>query len=125
MAYIYKIGLFGGGFFNNMWDMLAHYIYCKKNNLIFYIDDSKWLFKYKYGWRDYFTSLITIDEAQNIPHEIHPIISHDDNKIQNFTLEDYHNAFHEVYKLNNTITERINITLEKFSLIPLKKSISE
>lgn len=50
-----KLGSFpGSGFFSVIHYIMNNYIYCKKNNVDFFIDSAEWLFKYKDGWTDYF-----------------------------------------------------------------------
>jgi hypothetical protein len=121
MSYIHRLEK-SGGFFHNLWIILSCHIYCKKHNLEFIIDDSNWLFKHTYGWRDYFTSLTTISEIHNLSKTLsfplHEPLSVDDYRLQKYTLEEYNIAFHEVYKLNDSIKEKISSTLNKFSLIP-------
>ena len=49
---------YSAGFYSQLFFLINHYIYCKKNNINFIINSNEWLFKYKDGWEDYFEPII-------------------------------------------------------------------
>jgi len=92
-----------------MWKLASNYLFSKKYNLEFYIDDSSWLFTHKLGWRDYFTSLKLISECPSISHPIHKEFDVENNCLHQFTLNDYINIFKEIYILNDDIEKLYKI----------------
>ena len=45
------------GFFSQIKFTLNKFIYCKKYNINFNIESDKWIYKYNYGWLDYFENI--------------------------------------------------------------------
>jgi hypothetical protein len=94
----------GAGFFCQLWKLTSNYLYAKKHQLDFYVDDANWLFRHTQGWRDYFSSLKVLSEHPNVKEPIMEAI-HDNNTLMHqFTLQDYMNACTEIY----TFTDELN-----------------
>jgi hypothetical protein len=94
------------GFFSQFWFLCQSYIYAKNNNYAFFVDSSKWNYKSKYGWHDYFTSLNEYKDdmtQKNIKR-----FSHQNNTgIPDYKIRDYIDAVQEIYKLNDTLLAKI------------------
>ena len=109
---IYSILDRSAGFFSMLFFTINHYLHSKKYNISFKVISDSWLFKYKYGWEDYFYNIdISIDndntEIQCFKHC---------NTLDDFTLYDYKNAINEIYKFNDTIIKKIDETVVKLQL---------
>ena len=98
---ITKLGR-GAGFYSQLFFLINHYLYCKKNNINFIVNSDKWLFKYKNGWEDYFLN-INIYEGNDLNQ-----CYHHHQQIGDFTIVEYKNAIDEIYKYNPTIIDKIN-----------------
>jgi hypothetical protein len=105
----------GYGFYSRYFFLLNHYIYCKKNKINFKIDDSNWLFKYKYGYIDYFEDikLNFYDDTQIKDTKIYK----QGNIIGNYSIDEYKNIISEIYRYNQKTLDKINEIKNKFNLI--------
>ena len=81
-----------GGFYSMFHFTLNHLIYCKKNNIPFQIHSTFWLFKYKYGWTDYF---LPFELKYNIDTSV-KYIKHNQTA-GNFPLYEYVNIIKDIY----------------------------
>lgn len=106
MSLIFMLQKNSGGFFCQMWKLASNYLYAKKNNLDFLIDDSEWMFKHTLGWKDYFSSLRLLTEEPNIKYPLYRELDVEDAMLHQFTLNQYKDAFREIYILNATLKER-------------------
>lgn len=102
MSLVFRLRQNDGGFFCQLWKLTSNMLYAKKNNFNFFIDDSSWMFTHTLGWRDYFTSLQLVRE-QEMLHPIHAECGVDDNRLHQFTLDEYMNTCKEIYKLNDNM----------------------
>lgn len=107
MSLVFKLQKNNGGFYCQIWKLVSNYLYSKKHNLKFYVDDTEWMFKHNLGWRDYFSSLSLLSE-NSIEHPIQYELNVEDKRLHKFTLNEYMNAFKEVYILNNDMIELYN-----------------
>ena len=115
MSLIFYLSENDGGFFCQIWKLVSNYLYAKKYNLQFLIDDSKWLFKNKLGWRDYFTSLSLVSEQTTIYNPIHDQCNIEDARLNQFSLNEYINAIKEIFVFNSNMD---NIYKKKKALLP-------
>lgn len=114
MSLIFKLKKNDGGFFSQMWHLLAYSIYAKKYSLNLLIDDSDWMFTHSLGWRDYFTSLSLVKENNN---QIHPIYtSINDSLLHQHTLNEYRIECSNVFTFNPSLQFKIEETLKQFNL---------
>lgn len=102
----------GAGFYSLYFFLLNQYLYCKKYKIDFEIDSTKWLFKSKNGWSDYFmdVKLSFNTDRQNIINKNNEMISNE------FKISDYKDANKEVYKYNDDIKNKINETYKQLNL---------
>jgi hypothetical protein len=112
------------GFYSNLFFVMNNYIYCKKNNLYFNIDDSKWLYKKEKGWEDYF---LNININNNKPNSNIKITNHG-TILEEYEIYEYKNILNEFYKYNNnTITEinniknKLNLTYKDYDSIYIRR----
>ena len=61
---IYSIMKKSAGFYSQLFKAMNHYLFCKQNNLNFNLDTTDWLFKYEYGWIDYFENININDKIE-------------------------------------------------------------
>lgn len=124
MSLVFKLQKNSGGFYCQIWKLMSNYLYAKKNNIQFYIDDSEWMFKHNLGWRDYFSSLTLITE-HNVQHPIYSEIDIEDSRLHQFTLNEYIAALNEVYILNDYMNEKYDkhkkILPEKYNSIMIRR----
>jgi len=114
------------GFFSRVLQLASNYIYAKKNNLYFVVDDSGWLFGHHFGWRDYFTSLQLLSEQISpLPLPIHPDMNSEDNRVQHFTLEEYIDVLNEIFVFNDSVEQlyqkQRNLLPELFNAIMIRR----
>jgi hypothetical protein len=103
----------GAGFYSLYFFLLNQYLYCKKYEIDFEIDSSKWLFKSINGWSDYFKDVKLVFNHSNR----NEIINLKNSMISNeFIINDYKNAIKETYKYNKKIETDINNIYIKFNL---------
>jgi hypothetical protein len=100
------------GFYSNLFFLINNYIYCKKNNLNFKINDSKWLFKKDKGWEDYFLNINLNNDKpnNNIQIKTHLNIS------EEYPIYEYKNILSDFYKYNENTIMEINNTKTKLEL---------
>lgn len=117
MSLIVSLPKNDGGFFCQIWKLMSKYLFTKKYNLKLYIDDSNWMFNHKNGWTDYFEKncIEIINKSTLIEGNVYFDI-HDD-MLDQFTLNEYKEAFNEIFKLNSVLKERVNKTLNSFNLV--------
>ena len=82
-----------GGFYSLFFFLLNHYIYCSKNNINFKIKSDKWLFRYRYGWEDYFKPCNLIFNDLNYNELIYSHL----NIIENYPIYEYKNYIPNIY----------------------------
>ena len=93
---------YSAGFYSQLFFVINHYIYCKKNNINFIINSDDWLFKYKDGWEDYFEPIkLTFNPIIDIK-----IVMHNKN-MDNYTIQEYKNSIPEIYKYNQNTLNKI------------------
>ena len=90
------------GFFSVFFFTLNHYIFCKKNKVSFEIDSNEWLFKYKYGWTDYFKECELKYDTNFIHHRLKHCQTAD-----NFALHEYIKIIEEIYIYNDNVSNEI------------------
>ena len=114
MSLIFKLPYNDGGFFCQVWKLVSHYLVSKQYNLEFYIDDTEWMFKNRIGWHDYFKSLIPFYKGGTMDGPVHTII--EERFLDQFTLEEYRNAFKEIFQFTDVIQEKLQNTMKELSL---------
>ena len=102
-----------GGFYSLFFFLLNHYIYCSKNNINFKIKSDKWLFKYRYGWEDYFKPCNLIFNDLNYNELIYSHL----NIIENYSIYEYKNYIPNIYNYNSLTQIKINNIYQRFNLI--------
>jgi len=105
MSLVFQLQQKSGGFFYHILKMASNYLYAKRNNLSFFVEDSTWLFQHSRGWRDYFTSLQVIREKIP-PLPIHPELHVDDERLHHFTLQEYTDILEEIFQLQEGVQDR-------------------
>ena len=103
MSLIFHLRKNDGGFFCQIWKLVSNYLYAKKHNLKFYIDDSQWMFKHTLGWKDYFASLDILSEQTVISQPVYNELDDENIHLHQFTLNDYISIFKEVFILNDSV----------------------
>lgn len=104
------------GFFSVFFFLVKAYIFAKKENFPFYIEDEAWPYRYNKGWHDYFKSLNIFDSNVEHTHIIyygHPFsvgADFESNPITKleFTIHDYIEAIHEIFILNDELIQKAN-----------------
>jgi hypothetical protein len=114
MVVIFKLKKRDGGFFCQVWHMIATYLVSKKQGMMFLLDDTEWMFKHSLGWADYFVSLDSIQKYIN--HHPIPYSFVHDMYLHEFTLNDFANAYREVWKFTPEINQRIFDTMQRLGL---------
>jgi hypothetical protein len=100
------------GFYSNLFFVMNNYIYCKKNNLYFNINDTNWLFKKEKGWEDYFLSInINNDKPNNNLN-----VTKHGNVLENYPIYEYKNILNEFYRYNDNTKNEINNIKKKYNL---------
>jgi len=112
-----------GGFYCQMWKLASNYLYAQKSNLDFVLDDSEWMFKHTFGWRDYFSSLRLVSETTNLKHPLHKELDVEDTRLHQFTLNQYKDSFKVIYILNDALKKRFVKQLVAFPLFDSYHSI--
>jgi hypothetical protein len=101
------------GFFSLLFFAVNHYIYCKKNNISFQLDTTRWLFKSEKGWTDYFqdvnfTGTNELDSIRTYKHS---------DLLGDFFIHEYRDILlKEFYLYNDEIREKIMETKQKLNL---------
>lgn len=98
---VYKLEK-NAGFFSMLFFLLNHYIYCKKTHTNFKVDTTNWLYKYNFGWLDYFES---IDLSYNESKEIHYFRYID--VLNDYPILDYKTHINDIYKYNQKTKDAI------------------
>ena len=104
------------GFFSQFFFTINHYIYAKKHNKNFKLDTTKWLFKYKDGWTDYFKDIKL--SYTNITKE--PIKFGHSNNIYGASIKEYESAIKDIYIYNEKTEEAILNAKKKLNLLNRK-----
>jgi len=117
MSLIINLPKNDGGFFCQVWKLMSKYIFSKKHSLKTYIDDSNWMFNHGNGWLDYFEkkrSLEIIDLSTLIEGDVYLDVN--ENLLDQFTLNEYKEAFNEIFILNDSLKIKVENTLKMFNL---------
>ena len=101
------------GFYSQLFFLINHYLYAKKNNLSFNVKSDEWLFRFKNGWEDYFKN---IDIKINNIHDLNNYYVGHHNQIIECTITEYKNAIKEIYLYNDVVYEKIRKMKEILSL---------
>ena len=90
------------GFYSMFLFTLNHLIYCKKHNISFRIDSTRWLFKYINGWTDYFQPFeLTYNNHRPVKYIKHYQTAGD------FPLYEYIHVIKEIYVYNDVVVSEI------------------
>lgn len=100
------------GFYSQLFFLLNHYLYCKKNQQNFKINSENWGYKYKNGWEDYFEPI-----ELNYNNEEYIQKSHGDI-LSEYELSEYKTAIDEVYIYNKDTFNEIQNVKNKLKLLP-------
>jgi len=114
MSLIIKLPYNDGGFFCQVWKLVSHYLVAKQYNLEFYIDDTEWMFKNKVGWHDYFTTLTPFYKGGTMKAPLHTLV--EEQFLDQFTLEEYRNAFKEIFQFTDSLNQRLENTMRELNL---------
>ena len=109
---IYSIMKKSAGFYSQLFKAMNHYLFCKQNNLNFNLDTTDWLFKYEYGWIDYFEN-ININDKIETTNNIY--VDHS-NTFDNYPLYKYIDIIPQIYKYNEKTKEKIHEKMNEYSL---------
>jgi uncharacterized protein YqfB (UPF0267 family) len=101
------------GFYSQLFFLLNHYLYAKRNNLSFKVKSHEWLFKFKNGWDDYFKN---IDIKMNNKHDLNNACFGHHQQIFECTITEYKNAIKEIYVYNDHVYEKIQKIKQQLSL---------
>ena len=103
------------GFFAQFWSLCHAYIYAKKNKYPFFINSSKWNYKSKDGWHDYFTSLNEYKDDGS-PKDIKQF-SHVKKHIHDkYKISDYIQVIKEVYILQGHLLREIETRRQQYGV---------
>ena len=124
MSFIFKLPYHSGGYCNQLWHLIGYYLYSKKNNLEFILDDSVWPWKNNKGWDDYFNSNFKL--LRNVSSLKTPVFKNPNwentgylrPEINIFTLSEYKNMFKNIMILNESLKNKLNDIMVKFNLEP-------
>ena len=105
MSLVFQLENKKGGFFCQILKLASNYLYAKKHNLSFFVEDSAWLFQHSRGWRDYFTSLHVIREKIP-PLPIHPELEVEDERLHAYTLQEYMDIIEEIFQVQEEVQDR-------------------
>jgi hypothetical protein len=100
------------GFYSQLFFLLNHYLYAKKNELSFKVKSDEWLFKFKTGWEDYFKNIdieMTDDLNNNSFYGHH-------QQICECTITEYKKTIKEIFIYNDFVYEKIQKIKEQLSL---------
>ena len=100
------------GFFSMFFFTLNHYIYCKQNKINFKMDTSKWKYKTKIGWTDYFEN---VELKYNLTNILEKLFGHGD-QLFDCSIQTYKDAIPELYIYNNNTKNEINNVKSHFNL---------
>jgi hypothetical protein len=116
MSLIVNLPKNDGGFFCQIWKLMSRYIFTKKYNLKLYINDSNWMFNHKNGWIDYFEKnfLEIINESTLLEQPVY--LDVDERMLDQFSLNEYKEAFNEIFILNDSLKQKVIKTLNDFNL---------
>jgi hypothetical protein len=116
MSLIVNLPKNDGGFFCQIWKLMSRYIFSKKYNLKLYINDSNWMFNHKNGWIDYFEKnfLEIINESTLLEQPVY--LDVDERMLDQFSLNEYKEAFNEIFILNDSLKQKVIKTLNDFNL---------
>ena len=101
------------GFYSLFFFTINHYLYCKKNNINFKLNTDEWLFKYLYGWTDYFENIELNYNLNDIDIQYYKNCQ----CIDNFPIKCYKNIINEIYIYNKNTLEQINNTKKNLNLL--------
>jgi hypothetical protein len=100
------------GFFSQFFFTLNHYIFCKKNKILFLIESTTWLFTYLKGWEDYF---IPPENIENGESSINKIVGFFDI-LEEYPIYDYKNNIMDLYTYNSDTKNKIEKTKSELGL---------
>ncbi len=103
---VYELDSGNAGFFAQFWSLSHAYLYAKNNNYPFFVNSSKWNYKSKDGWHDYFTSLNEYSDDGS-PKDIKKFAHFERNVPDKYKISDYIQAIKEVYILQEGILKEI------------------
>ena len=103
-----------GGFYSTFFFTLNHYLFAIKYNHNYNIDSSKWLFRYKKGWEDYFERVYLEYESQN---NSEMMTSGHFTILENFEIQKYIDGIREIYRLNDIMKSEIEKQKQKYELL--------
>ena len=100
------------GFYSSIFFVMNHYLYCKKNNKNFEINDEEWLFKSKDGWTDYFEKIeLTNGNDKNNSNNVgHGTVMSD------YSIQQYRDVIPEFYVYNENTKREINKIKSQYGL---------
>lgn len=121
MSLIFKLPSKSGGYCNQLWHLIGYYLYAKKHNLEFIVDDSVWNWKNNKGWDDYFNSEFKL--LKNIipktPIYYTPNYNNTGyirSELNQFTLNEYRDMYKNIIILNDSLKYKLNNIMNTFNL---------
>lgn len=116
MSYILRFTK-NGGFSWQFWNVALHFVYAKRRNMKFYLDDTQYLFKWNLGWNDYFDS-VEIYKGQAVPEPLYFTDTLNFNIEHNITLAEYKEALDFITRPTEALQQKIEDTFNTFSIQP-------
>jgi hypothetical protein len=101
----------GPGFFSSFGMLCKAYMYAKKNNYPFFIENNNWQYKYNKGWHDYFTTLKVYNNNSSTSTSTIERYSNDLSTLNNlpdYSIREYIEIIKEIYILQPSIQDIID-----------------
>jgi hypothetical protein len=99
------------GFYAMLLATVSNYYNFEKEQKNFKIVLDNWIYKYKYGWIDYFEPVdIKLNEDNNYKESVW-------NEVKNIKIKDIINTIPKIYKYNLEVTEYINNIKKELNII--------
>jgi hypothetical protein len=111
--FVFRLSNSRAGFFCMFFIMCNAYIASKKMGSKFYINDSKWSYKFDIGWHDYFTTLNVAPFIPKLVNALQIECDHERFYKPDFPLQEYVNCIHELFVLKPHLTSRVNALVQK------------
>ena len=99
------------GFFSTFFFTINHYLYCKKHRIKFTINSEDWMFKYLYGWTDYFQSMDIVEYEK----DINKVVGHG-CILEDFRVHEYKQIIPEIWIYNDVVKTQCEMAYEKLNL---------
>jgi hypothetical protein len=112
---VFELDSGDAGFFAQFWSLCHAYIYAKNNKYPFFVNSSKWNYKSKDGWHDYFTSLNEYSDDGS-PKDIKKSTHFERVSANVYKISDYIQTIKEIYILQEHILREIETRRKQYGL---------